>query len=556
MYLRTTKRRNRDGSVVAYFQLAESFYHKGKKTSQTRVIHNLGRADQLDPEVLRRLIGSIQRILLRQEADSEGFEPASTPGLEFDRVYEFGPIHCLRHLWEELGIASALKQPAFGVLPIAPHESALFVMAANRLCRPCSKLDCFEHWLREEAYLPDYQDLKLDQFYRALDFLHERINTVEREIFNRTADLFNVDVDVIFYDTTSTYFEVDAEDDDDEDGPALRKRGHSKDDKANHPQIVIGLAVTREGLPVRSWVFPGNTSDTTTIKTIKNDLRGWRLGQCILVGDAGMHSQANLKALRQGLGRYLMAVPMRRLKEVSQEILSRGGRYQTVADNLQVKEVWLDQAEKDQRYIVCFNPEEAERQRKHREAALSQLEEILESLNASRETHPKRACSLLASRRYGRYLKKLKSGRLKLDRGKIQQEARYDGKFVITTNDPDLTAEEAGLGYKSLLIIESCFRSLKTTGLKLRPIYHWTEKRIEAHVKLCVIALLLQRAAELRSQKPWRQIRRELSAIKVIQYRTKNLEIVQSTELEKTQRELLRNLGVPRPKRILGISEA
>ncbi len=180
---------------------------------------------------------------------------------------------------------------------------------------------------------------------------------MEKEIFNRTAELFNVDVDVIFYDTTSTYFEVDAEDEDDEDGFALRKRGHSKDDKANHPQIVIGLAVTREGLPVRSWVFPGNTTDTTTIKTIKKDLRGWRLGQCILVGDAGMHSQANLKLLRQGLGRYLMAVPMRRLKEVSQEVLTRGGRYQTISENLQVKEVWLGEGKHDKRYIVCYNPE-------------------------------------------------------------------------------------------------------------------------------------------------------------------------------------------------------
>jgi len=171
------------------------------------------------------------------------------------------------------------------------------------------------------------------------------------------------------------------------------------------------------------------------------------------------------------------------------------------------------------------------------------------------EAHPKRACQLLASKRYGRYLKKLKSGRLKLDKGKIAQETRYDGKFVVTTNDPDLTAEDAGLGYKSLLIIEACFRSMKTTGLKLRPIYHWNRERIEAHVKVCVIALLLQRAAELRCQKSWRQIRNELGAIKAIRYRAKNLSIVQRTKLQKSQRNLLKNLGVARPKRILEITE-
>lgn len=464
-------------------------------------------------------------------------------------------IHGLRHLWEEFGIGGALRRPSYQISPTAPHESALFVMTANRLCRPCSKLDCFENWLREEAYLPDYQGLKLDQFYRALDFLHERIHQVEKEIFNRTADLFNADVDVIFYDTTSTYFEVDAEDEDEDGEVGLRKRGYSKDDKANHPQIVIGLAVTREGLPVRSWVFPGNTPDTTTIQTIKKDLRGWRLGQCILVDDAGMYSQANLKTLCKGLGRFLLAVPLRRLKEVSQEVLGRGGRYQKISENLQVKEVWLEEGTGEKRYVVCYNPEEAERERKHRESLLAPLEEIFESMQSSREDHPKRACKLLASNRYGRYLKKLKSGRLKLDKGKIQQATRYDGKFVITTNDPNLSAEDAGLGYKSLLVIESCFRNMKTTGLKLRPIYHWNRVRIEAYVKLCVIALLLQRAAELRCQKPWRQIQRELSAIKAVGYQTKNVEIVQRTKLQKSQKDLLRNLGVPTPKRILEISE-
>ena len=177
-----------------------------------------------------------------------------------------------------------------------------------------------------------------------------------------------MDVDVIFYDTTSTYFEVDAEDEEDEDGFALRKRGHSKDDKSTFPQIVIGPAVTREGLPVRSCVFPGNTADTTTIATIKKDLRGRRLGQCILVGDAGMYSKVNLKVLRRGLGRYLMAVPMRRIKEISQAVLTRGGRCQTVAENLQVKEVWFPENKENKRYIVCFNSEEAERQKKHRQA--------------------------------------------------------------------------------------------------------------------------------------------------------------------------------------------
>ncbi len=147
MYLRTTKRHNKDGSTVTYYQLAENFYHKAKRSSQTRVIYNFGRADRLDPDVLKRLIGSIQRLLLRHGVPAEEADASLTSDLNFDQVYELGAIHCLRHLWEELGIARALTQPSFGIEPAAHHEAALFVMTANRLCRPSSKLDCFENWL-------------------------------------------------------------------------------------------------------------------------------------------------------------------------------------------------------------------------------------------------------------------------------------------------------------------------------------------------------------------------------------------------------------------------
>jgi len=204
----------------------------------------------------------------------------------------------------------------------------------------------------------------------------------------------NLDVDLIFYDTTSLHFEVDDEDrglapDDGVRGTeaagakqylAPRKRGHSKNGRGDAPQIVVGLAVTRDGFPVRHWVFPGNTVDVSTVEQVKADLRGWQLSRCLFVGDAGMVSQANLKMLSRGGGKYIVCMPMRRGDEVTEEVLARPGRYRAVADNLRVKEVVVGDGERRRRYIVCYNPQEAERSRAHRAELLTELEAELASL--------------------------------------------------------------------------------------------------------------------------------------------------------------------------------
>src|SRR5215207_2221970 len=385
-------------------------------------------------------------------------------------------------------------------------------MAANRLDDPTSKLACAERWLPDVAWLPEATGLKVDQLYRALDVLAVQSETIEREVFLRTADLFKLDVDLIFYDTTTAWFAIDEEDED--GGPGLRRRGHAKDGPEGAPQVVIALAVTRDGMPVRSWVLPGDTADVATVARIKDDLRAWRLGRCVLVGDAGLYSADNLGELARGLGRYLLAVPMRRLKEVEAEVLARPGRYRKVADNLQVKEVWVGTGERRRRYVVCFNPEEAERQRRHRSLVLEALAAELRLLAERDADHPRAACHLLASRRFARYLTTDASGRPRLDPAKVKAAERLDGKFVVTTNDDSLTAEDAALGYKGAWIIEACFRKLKRTGLAIRPIYHWSPRRIVAHVKLCVLALQIQRAAELRTGRPWARLAHDLATLK------------------------------------------
>src|ERR1700681_3176089 len=549
MYLRITQRHNRDGSSVTYYALAESVWNAGEKRREAHVVHSFGRADQLDRAELERLVRSINRVLDDGD-DAAGSAAASDrPEIEIERVFELGVVLAARSLWEELGIGAAIRRCAERAKLTAPHETALFAMAANRLDDPVSKRACAERWLPDIAWLPDAAGLAVDQCYRALDFLAVCSDEIERDVFLKTADLFRLDVDLIFYDTTTAYFEIDDPDEDEQEFAGrlyapLRRRGHSKEGRDNQPQVIIALAVTRDGMPVRSWVLPGDTADVTTVTRIKDDLRAWQLGRCVFVGDAAMYSAENLAALTRGLGRYILAVPMRKIKEIETEVLTRPGRYKPVADNLQVKEVVVGEGERRRRYVLCLNPEEAKRQRRHREQVLTELAAELNRLREREDDHPKAACTLLTSRRYGRYLSADYLGRPRLDAAKVKAAEKFDGKFVVITNDDTLSAEDVALGYKGGWIIESCFRRMKQTGLQVRPMFHWTSRRIEAHVRLCVLALQAQRAAELRCSLPWSRIAHELGALKAVRYRAGERTIVQRTEIADSLGEILKKLGV------------
>src|SRR3954463_12324164 len=561
IYLCITERRNRDGSTVAYYALAANVWNAQAKRSEAQVIHSFGRADQLDKAALQRLVASIQRVI---DADAAGAiatrDKASLPDIEIDAVFELGIVLAARTLWEDLGIGAAIRGCiAEGELS-APHAMALFAMAAQRLDDPGSKLGCATRWLPDIAWLPEARDLTLHQFYRALDFLAVWSDQIERAVFLRAADLFRLDVDLIFYDTTTAYFEIDEPDEHCElwGGKLyapLRRRGHNKEGRDNQPQVIIALAVTRDGMPVRSWVLPGDTADVATVARIKDDLRAWRLGRCVFVGDAGMYSAENLAALSRGLGRYILAVPMRKVKDVETEVLTRPGRYKPVADNLQVKEVVVGDGERRKRYVLCLNPEEAERERAHREQVLKELCAELNLLRERAADHPKAACDLLASRRYGRYLTTDYTGRPRLDVAKVKAAEKFDGKFVVITNDDTLSAEDIALGYKGGWIIESCFRRMKQTGLEVRPMFHWSPRRIEAHVKLCVLALQMQRAAEIRCDLSWAQIAHELGALKAVRYQAGGRGIVQRTKIGGALAAMLKPLKISVPKQVLSVEE-
>jgi hypothetical protein len=551
MYLRITQRRNRDGSTVAYYALAENAWNAVAKRSEARIVHNFGRADQVDREALKRLVDSINRVL--DQGDAVTRDNPALPQIELDRVFELGVVLVARTLWEDLGIGAAMRRCIAEGGLTAPHEAALFAMTANRLEQPGSKLACATRWLPDVAFLPEAEGLRVDQLYRALDFLAVWSDRIERDVFLQAVDL-------IFYDTTTAYFEIDEADEQPEEWGGklyapLRRRGHNKEGRDNQPQVIVALAVTRDGMPVRSWVLPGDAADVTTVARIKDDLRAWRLGRCVFVGDGGMYSAENMADLSRGLGRYILAVPMRKVKEIEAEVLTRPGRYKPIADNLQLKEVVVGEGERRRRYVLCLNPEEAERQRRHRERVLVELEAELSLLREREADHPKAACTLLASRRYGRYLTTDSLGRPRLDAAKVKAAEKFDGKFVVITNDDTLSAEDVALGYKGAWIIESCFRRMKQTGLEVRPMFHWSPRRIEAHVKLCVLALQMQRAAEIRCALPWARIAHELAALKAVRYCTGGRTIVQRTKIVDDLGEILKKLGVSTPKQILSVSD-
>ena len=561
MYLRTTQRRNRDGSTVTYYALAEAVWNAAAKRREARVIHSFGRADRRERAALERLVRSIKRVLGGDGRDGQDVAAgAPIADIEIEAAFDLGIPLVARHLWEELGIGPAIRECMSEAELTAPHETALFAMAANRLDGPGSKRACAERWLADTVYLPDAANLTVDQLYRALDFLSVWADAIERAVFLRAAALFRLDVDLIFYDTTTAYCEIDAADETEQAGGGrlfapLRRRGHSKEGRDNQPQVIIAMAVTRDGMPVRSWVLPGDTADVATVARIKEDLRAWNLGRCLFVGDAGIYSADNLAALSKGLGRYILAVPMRKLRGVEEEVLARPGRSRKVADDLRVKEVWVGDGERRKRYVLCLNLEEAERQRQHREQVLSGLRAELAILAEREADHPKAACTLLASRRYGRFLSADDAGRPYLDARKVAEAAKFDGKFVVITNDDTLSAADVALGYKGGWVIESCFRRMKQTGLAARPMFHWTPRRIEAHVRLCVIALEMQRAAEIRCVLPWARIADTLSALKAVRYPLEGRTIVQRTKITPETSWIMKTLGISMPKKLLSVME-
>jgi hypothetical protein len=564
MFVRTATRRNKDGTAVRYLQLVHNEWDPAAKAAKMKVLHNFGREDQVDKAAIERLTGSLIRLL-----DPGRAAALREPGLSYQGSVAFGGPWLLDQLWQRLGIGAILAARLGTTRRDAAAERVLFALVANRALDPSSKLAA-AHWVGRRAWIDRLPGTSDDACYRAMDWLHQVRAAVEKEIFHQVANLLNLEVDLLFFDTASTCFELGEEDEPvprDKNGqvtgdeqkaaegkPAgFRAYGKSKDHRDDLPQVVIGMAVTRDGIPVRVWCWPGNTSDSALIRQVKDDMRDWTLSRVVWVADRGFTSAENRRYLRKGDHHYIIGEKLRSGSAEADAALSRQGRYQDVAANLRVREVRISESG---RFVICFNPEAAERDAAVRARMLAQLEEMItgsDNLTATKRAELRGVISTKPG--LNRYLRVTPGGLLRVDAAKIKAEENLDGKYLLRTSDPRLSAEDVALGYKQLLEVERGWRDLKQV-IDLRPVYHRKEERIRAHVTLCWLALLLIRIAETTAGVTWATIADEMDLLSLGTFTGPAGTFRQTAELTKTQRDLLAKLKIPHPKKIIEATPA
>jgi hypothetical protein len=565
MYLRTTPRRNNDGSVVRYLQLAHNTWDPQAKRSRVQVIYNFGREDANNRAALQRLVASVARFLDPDRA----LAATAGEGLAFVESRPLGGTWALDGLWRRLGIDQTMRRLLTGRRLDPSAERVLFALVCNRALAPSSKLAA-AGWIGDDVAIDGLARTSDDACYRAMDWLLEIHQALEQEVFHQVANLLNLEVDLLFFDTTSTYFELDEPDapiargqrghrlpqPSDGDGvttAGFRSYGKSKDHRDDLPQVVIGMAVTRSGIPVRVWCWPGNTSDSALIRQVEQDLRDWTLARVIWVADRGFASAENRRWLRRGDHHYIIGEKLRSGSAEASAALSRQGRYQQVAGNLRVKEVRIAE---DERFVICHNPDQADRDAAVRARLLAQLEEAIarsDKLSATKRAELRGVISTKPG--LHRYLRTTPAGLLRVDKHAIKAEANLDGKYLLRSSDPHLSAEDIALGYKQLLQVERGWRDMKQV-IDLRPVYHRKEDRIRAHVILCWLALLLTRVAGTTCGDTWPDLRRELERIKLGTFAGPAGTFRQRTETTTTQRAILAKLELPEPPRVYQLTPA
>ncbi len=568
---------------MRYLQLTHNEWDATTKTSRPKVLHSFGREDQLDRDAIRRLVASLTRLLDSAPALTAGNCSSGAAGLAFTSSRPVGGTLVLDALWRRLRIDTVMTRLLEGRKRDPRTERVLFALVANRALEPGSKLAA-AGWVSRRAHIDGLVETSDDACYRAMDWLLEIAPDLEQEVFWQVATLLDHEVDLLFFDTTSTYFETDEPDpprtrdargnpvpgpppantdstttDTDTDanengtdaaaeGVGFRTCGKSKDSREDLPQVVIGMAVTRAGIPVRVWCWPGNTSDSALIRQAREDMRDWTLARVMWVADRGFSSAQNRRELRRGGGHYIIGEKLRSGSSEATAALSRQGRYQHVRDNLQVKEVKIAE---DERFVICYNPEQAERDAALRQVMVGKLTTMIadtDTLSLTKRAELRGRISTMPG--LNRYLRVSPKGLLRVDKTKITAEAKLDGKYLLRCSDPNLSAEDIALGYKQLLEVERGWRDMKTT-LELRPVYHRLEDRIRAHAILCWLALLLIRIAETTTGDTWANLREHLHELHVGTFEGPAGTFRQRTELTTEQRDILSKLGIAPPKKII-----
>jgi hypothetical protein len=563
VYLRSTPRRNKDGSEVRYLQLAHNVWDPAAKRSRVQVVWNFGREEPGTREALERLAASVARHL-------EPGKAATAEELQFTESRPLGGAHVLDALWERLGIGPALRALLKGRRRDPAAERVLFALTANRALAPSSKLAA-ARWVSEDVLVTGLPETSDDACYRAMDWLLEVRGPLEKAVFDAAAEVLGLEIDLLFFDTTSTYFvteEADAPVARDQRGnpvpdgseaaagareAGFRTWGKSKDHRDDLPQVVIGMAVTRDGIPLRAWCWPGNTSDSALIRQVKDDLREQALSRVVWVADRGFTSAENRRYLRKGGNHYIIGERLRSGSAEAEAALSRQGRYQQVAENLRVKEVRIAD---DERFVICHSPDGAERDAAIRARMTAQLKELIDGSDALGKDKRAELRGVISTKPgLNRYLRVTPGGLLRIDAARAKAEENLDGKYLLRTSDPKMTAEDIALGYKQLLEVERAWRDLKQV-IDLRPVYHRKEERIRAHVILCWLALLLARVAENTCGQTWPELRRQLDRIQVGTFTGPAGTFRQRTEITPAQAAILEKLGIDPPPRIYQLTPA
>jgi hypothetical protein len=514
MYFRV----KRTGSY-AYLQIVESY--REQRQVRQRVLSTVGRLDLLQASgQLETLLRSGLRFC-EKLAVIDAHAAGQTEAVAVRRI---GPDLVFGRLWEELQIGTILKRALAKRRYEFEVERAVYLTVVHRLFTSGSDRAA-ERW-REAYRLPGTEELELHHLYRAMAFLGAPLaepadalalgtprctkDWIEEALFEQRRDLFS-EIDLVFFDTTSIYFEGQG-------GQEIGRHGNSKDHRPDLRQMVVGLALDAEGWPLCCEMWPGNMADVTTLVPVVQRLqRRFRVRQVSIVADRGMISAETVAALESGevACDYILGARMRAMKEVSQRVLSNRGSYQEIEPErksakdpspLKVKDVFVD----GRRYVVCVNEEQRRKDAADRKAIVKHLEEQLQ--RGDKE--------LIGNKGYRKYLKVLKGDRFAIDQAKVKAEARYDGKWVLRTN-LDLDAEVVAGAYKQLWMVENLFRTMKSI-LETRPIFHKCDETIRGHAFCSFLALLLKRALEQRLEAQdqtweWAEILRGLDNLQEVE---------------------------------------
>ncbi|MGH3409410.1 MAG: IS1634 family transposase [Mycobacterium sp.] len=563
-YVKTSSRTTSSG-VVRYLQLAHNEWDSGTQRSRTRVLYNFGREDELDREAIQRLVTSLSRLL----EPGAALQATARTGWEFISSVPLGGAYVLDGLWRRLGIDAVIRGCVAGRRLDGPAlERILFALVASRALAPSSKLAA-AGWVGADVHIDGLEAVSDDACYRAMDELHAMEDDFGKKVYDNLANLLNLEVDLLFFDTTSTYFETEQADEAlprDENGrhagtggeaadaAGFRSYGKSKDSRPDLPQVIVGMAVTRDGIPVRCWCWPGNTGDQALIRQARDDMREWTLARIIWVGDRGFSSKENRRHLMRAGGAYILGEKLRSAAPDIQAALARQGRYRQVAENMHVKEVRLGDA--SDRMVICYNPEAAVRDAAVRGQLLTQLTGMIEGTDTLSATDRARLSGVISAKDgLKKFLKTTTSGLLRIDTTRIKAEQRLDGKFLLRCGDARISAEDIALGYKQLLEVERGWRDMKQI-IDLRPVYHHLEDRIRAHVTLCWLALLLIRITETTTGQTWNHLRADLQRIHLGTFAGDHGTFTHRTQLTASHKHILKALDLAEPPLVIAAAPA